>query len=87
MQSTGKMSPWISKIHEEEKYSAEYVSNYNLLVSWKENKTVRIASNFLGIGNENEVKRWDKSKSQHIFMKQPEVIVKCNQYMTNRPLF
>ncbi|KAG0424948.1 hypothetical protein HPB47_027873, partial [Ixodes persulcatus] len=47
----------------------------------RDNNCVTIASNFVGIGEQKEVSRWDKEKKQHILVKQPEVIKKYNHSM------
>lgn len=63
-------------------YSAEYVTSDDVVVViWKDNNDVSVASNFVGIGNEEDVRRWDKTKREHILVKQPEVIAKYNQSM------
>ncbi|KAM7282123.1 piggyBac transposable element-derived protein 3 [Ixodes scapularis] len=63
-------------------YSEECVTQDDIVaVSWKDNNCVTIASNFVGIGEQKEVSRWDKEKKQHILVKQPEVIKKYNQSM------
>ncbi|KAG0431551.1 hypothetical protein HPB47_021696 [Ixodes persulcatus] len=63
-------------------YSEECVTRDDInAVSWKDNNCVTIASNFVGIGEQKEVSRWDKEKKQHILVKQPEVIKKYNQSM------
>ncbi|KAH7947559.1 hypothetical protein HPB52_013307 [Rhipicephalus sanguineus] len=60
--------------------SAEYVtSDYVVAVVWKDNNAVSAASNFVGIGDQEDVKTWDKSKREHIFVKQPEIVGKCNR--------
>ncbi|KAH7959422.1 hypothetical protein HPB49_010999 [Dermacentor silvarum] len=61
-------------------YSAEYVTSDDVVVViWKDNNDVSVASNFVGIGNEEDVRRWDKTKREHIFVKQPEIIAKYNR--------
>ncbi|KAL3190274.1 hypothetical protein MRX96_019812 [Rhipicephalus microplus] len=63
-------------------YSAEYVTSDDVVVViWEDNNDVLVVSKFVGIGNEEDVRRWDKTKRKHIFVKQPEVIVKCNRSM------
>ncbi|KAL1485319.1 hypothetical protein MTO96_032035 [Rhipicephalus appendiculatus] len=60
-------------------YSAEYVTSDDVVVVvWKDNNAVCAASNFVGIGDQEDVKRWDKTKREHIFVKQPEIIAKYN---------
>lgn len=55
-------------------YSEECVTQDEIVaVSWRDNNCVTIASNFVGIGQQKEVSRWDKEKNQHILVKQPEV--------------
>ncbi|KAL3196099.1 hypothetical protein MRX96_053997 [Rhipicephalus microplus] len=63
-------------------YYAEYVTSDDVVVViWKDNNDVSVASNFVGIGNEEDVRRWDKTKREHILVKQPEVIAKYNRSM------
>nr|XP_037291023.1 piggyBac transposable element-derived protein 3-like [Rhipicephalus microplus] len=63
-------------------YSAEYVTSDDVVVViWKDNNDVSVASNFVGICNEEDVRRWDKTKREHILVKQPEVIAKYNRSM------
>ncbi|KAH6933741.1 hypothetical protein HPB50_017707 [Hyalomma asiaticum] len=52
-----------------------------LVVIWKDNNEVLVAFNFAGIDDQEDVKRWDKTKREHIFVKQPEIITKYNQNM------
>ncbi|KAL3225401.1 hypothetical protein MRX96_025830 [Rhipicephalus microplus] len=64
------------------RYSAEYVTSDDIVVViWKDNNDVSVASNFVGIGNEEDVRRWDETKREHILVKQPEVIAKYNRSM------
>lgn len=63
-------------------YSAEYVTSDDVVVVvWKDNNDVSVASNFVGIGHQEDVKRWDKTKREHIFVKQPEIVAKYNRSM------
>ncbi|KAH7958989.1 hypothetical protein HPB49_007064 [Dermacentor silvarum] len=63
-------------------YSAEYVTSDDVVVViWKDKNDVSVASNFVGIGNEEDVRRWDKTNCDHIFVKQPEIIAKYNRSM------
>lgn len=52
-----------------------------ILTHWFDNKSVLMASNFMGIGEEDICKRWDKTNKEYIYVKRPEVIKKYNESM------
>lgn len=61
--------------------SAEYVTSDDVVVVvWKDNNDVSVASNFVGIGHQEDVKRWDKTMREPIFVKQPEIVAKYNRW-------
>lgn len=43
-------------------------------VRWYDNKVVNLASNFVGIEPEDEVRRWDRKEGQFIMVKRPAVV-------------
>ncbi|XP_056116469.1 piggyBac transposable element-derived protein 3-like [Rhinichthys klamathensis goyatoka] len=49
-----------------------------VLVKWFDNRSVVLASNFVGVGDEDEVERWDKKERQFEKVKRPEVVKKYN---------
>lgn len=61
-------------------YSDSVVSRNEkvVVVKWKDNKCVNMASNFMGIGKTNTAKRWDKILKKHIDVKRPEIISHYN---------
>lgn len=63
-------------------YSEEFVTQDNIVVMcWKDNNTVTVASNFVGVGTTSQVERWDKKTLEHVSVTQPEVIAKYNKSM------
>lgn len=52
-----------------------------VLVKWLDNRTVTLASNFIGIGEEDKVKRWDKKNCKYIEIDSPEIIKMYNKSM------
>ena len=50
-----------------------------VLVKWFDNRSVVLASNFVGVGDEDEVERWEQKEGR--FFKRPEVVKKYNQAM------
>ncbi|XP_040061350.1 piggyBac transposable element-derived protein 3 [Ixodes scapularis] len=63
-------------------YSEEFVTQDNIVVvCWKDNNTVTVASNFVGVGTTSQVERWDKKTREHVSVTQPEVIAKYNKSM------
>lgn len=54
----------------------------NIFVTkWFDNKPIHMASNFVGVGNADTVKRYDKSKKEYIHINRPEVIQLYNASM------
>jgi hypothetical protein len=51
------------------------------LVKWYDNKAVVLASNFVGVGEKEEVERWDKKRKTHIKIQRPEIIKLYNSSM------
>lgn len=45
-----------------------------VVVKWQDNRSVHIASNYVGKGKEVVVSRWDKKKARYVDIKQPEVV-------------
>lgn len=52
-----------------------------VLVKWKENKSVLIASNCTGSDSTEVIKRWDKKMHSYINVTAPKVIQNYNKYM------
>lgn len=52
-----------------------------VLVKWFDNRSVVLASNFVGVGEEDEVERWEQKKGQCVKIKRPEVVKKYNEDM------
>ena len=60
----------------------EAVSQDNIvLIKWNDNKPVCLASNYVGKGEEDYVRRWDKKQGQYIDVKRPEIVRKYNHGM------
>lgn len=56
-------------------YSEEVISNDGIILcKWVDNRCVTLASNFVGVGEEDTVKRWEKSKKEYIHISRPEVV-------------
>ncbi|XP_041827207.1 piggyBac transposable element-derived protein 3-like [Melanotaenia boesemani] len=51
------------------------------LVKWYDNRPVVMASNFVGVGRQDEVRRWDKKKAQFVMVSRPEVVKLYNEAM------
>lgn len=51
------------------------------VVKWLDNRTVTLASNFVGSGATDEVRRWDSSNKQYINISRPEVVKLYNHAM------
>ena len=63
-------------------YSEELVSQDGIIiVKWLDNKPIHMASNFLGIGEKDKAKRWDKQQSEYIEIDRPDVIREYNKSM------
>ncbi|KAG5879743.1 hypothetical protein JTB14_021492 [Gonioctena quinquepunctata] len=52
-----------------------------VVVQWYDNKPVCLASNYVGKGEEDVVKRWDKNHSKYIEVTRPEIIHDYNHGM------
>ena len=52
-----------------------------VIVKWFDNRTVNLASNFVGKGEEDKVKRWDKGQSTYIEIARPEIVKNYNHSM------
>lgn len=52
-----------------------------VLVKWFDNRIVSLASNFVGIGQPDQIKRWDKSTKKYIEISRPQVIQAYNSSM------
>lgn len=57
-------------------YSESVVSENKkvVIVNWQDNKCVRLASNFVGIGTVDTAKRWEKKLKKHIDVNRPEIV-------------
>lgn len=64
-------------------HSDSVVSNDEkiVVVKWQDNKSVHLASNFVGIGESNTAKRWDKKQKKHIDVTRPEIVSQYNNGM------
>lgn len=63
-------------------FSEEVVSQDGIVVvKWLDNRTVCLASNYIGKGIEDQAKRWDKSNSQYVQISRPEVVKEYNHSM------
>jgi hypothetical protein len=51
------------------------------LVKWYDNRPVALASNFVGIGKADEVRRWDKKTNSYIMVHRPEIVKLYNASM------
>lgn len=52
-----------------------------VVVQWYDNKSVNMASNFVAIEPEDEVKRWDRKKGAYVMVKRPAIIRLYNSSM------
>lgn len=57
------------------------------LLKWVDNKSVVLASNFVGSGEIDQVERWDKSNKQYICIDRPEIVRRYNHSMGGVDLF
>ena len=48
------------------------------VVKWQDNKAIHLASNFIGIGTQDEVKRYNKSKKTYEIVQRPEIVQQYN---------
>lgn len=63
-------------------YSEEVISNGGVvLVNWLDNKPVTLASNYVGIGDQDNVKRWNKNTKSRIEVKRPQIVKEYNTSM------
>lgn len=63
---------------------AQEVTSYDedvTVVKWLDNKITHLASNFVGIGEKDIVRRWCKKDKQFIEVERPEVVKKYNHAM------
>ncbi|CAK1586716.1 unnamed protein product [Parnassius mnemosyne] len=51
------------------------------VVKWLDNKPANLASNFIGIGEKDLVKRWSKTEKKFIEFERPEIVRKYNHAM------
>lgn len=49
-----------------------------VIVKWQDNKSVHLASNFVGIGQTDTAKRWDKKQKKHVDVTRPEIVALYN---------
>lgn len=61
--------------------SQQFVRDSVVLVKWKDNKSVLMASNCTGAENTDFVKRWDKQNKSYIDVSAPRVISNYNRHM------
>ena len=47
-----------------------------VLVKWFDNRSVVLASNFVGVGDEDEVERWEQKEGRLAKIKGPDVVKK-----------
>ncbi|KAJ0170540.1 hypothetical protein K1T71_013911 [Dendrolimus kikuchii] len=59
----------------------QYVSKPTVIVKWKDNKSVLMASNCTGSSMTSIVKRWDKRTKTYVHVSVPKVIERYNQHM------
>jgi hypothetical protein len=52
-----------------------------VLVKWQDNKSVHLASNFVGKYDELQATRWDKNSKKYVVINQPEIVHKYNNGM------
>ena len=50
-------------------------------MKWYDNRSVVLASNFVGVGNIDEVRRWDKKAHSFVMVKRPEIVQNYNESM------
>ena len=49
------------------------------ITKWLDNHCVVLACNFVGVGKEENVKRWDKTQKKYVEISRPEVISAYNK--------
>jgi hypothetical protein len=52
-----------------------------VLVKWYDNRPVTLASNFIGVGAVDDVRRWDKSSRSFVMVRRPEIVNRYNTSM------
>ncbi|MGH0127936.1 UNVERIFIED_CONTAM: hypothetical protein FKN15_039293, partial [Acipenser sinensis] len=52
-----------------------------VLVKWFDNCSVLLASNIVGVGEEDEVERWDKKEKRYMKIKRPQIVKNYNEAM------
>ncbi|MGH0121656.1 UNVERIFIED_CONTAM: hypothetical protein FKN15_064325 [Acipenser sinensis] len=52
-----------------------------VLVKWFDNCSVLLASNVVGVGEEDEVERWDKKEKRYMKIKRPQIVKNYNEAM------
>lgn len=52
-----------------------------VLVKWFDNRSVHMASNFVGVGRTDDVQRWDKKQRTYVNVTRPEVVRLYNEAM------
>lgn len=52
-----------------------------VVVKWFDNKSVLVASNFIGVGTEDSCRRWDKNRKTYVEVSRPESIRLYNRNM------
>lgn len=72
-----------SDFRKKQRGSSEEVVSQNgvVMVKWLDNRSVVLASNFVGIGDEDRAKRWDKNTKTYIEISRPEIVARYNTSM------
>lgn len=52
-----------------------------IMTKWYDNKPLVMASNFMGMGEPDRCRRWDKTTKEYIFVSRPEVVKRYNKCM------
>lgn len=52
-----------------------------VLVKWMDNRSVILASNFVGVGTVDQVSRWDKNEKKYTTVSRPEIVKLYNHSM------
>ncbi|CAH2109250.1 unnamed protein product [Euphydryas editha] len=52
-----------------------------VVIKWMDNKGVVLASNFVGIGNQDEVRRWNEVSKKYVTIPRPELVRLYNNGM------
>ncbi|XP_060801930.1 piggyBac transposable element-derived protein 3-like isoform X1 [Amyelois transitella] len=61
--------------------SQQMVRDSSVLVKWKDNTTVTLASNCTGASTTDIVKRWDRKNRQYIDVPAPKIVMNYNKHM------